>query len=147
MDVNFIEIDRERDNKLKYAIIVSQSLSGKWIYVQHHLRGTWEMPAGHIEQGESPLEAAKRELFEETGALKYTIREVSDYYTESSIGKTYGRIYFAEVEELGDLPQSEIVRVAFFDVPPANLTYPELQPQFFEFVVDVIFQKHRNIVG
>lgn len=131
MDVNFIEIDRERDNKLKYAIIVSRTLSGKWIYVQHHMRDTWEIPAGHIEPGESPMEAAKRELFEETGAFKYTISEVSDYYTESSIGKTYGRIYFAEVEELGELPRSEIARVKLFDAPPKNLTYPELQPLFF----------------
>ncbi len=140
MYVNFIEIDRELDNKLKYAIIVSRTLSGKWIYVQHHLRDTWEMPAGHIELGEDPLDAAKRELFEETGALKYEMSEVSDYYTSSVNGKTYGRIYFAVVEELGDLPQSEIARVAFFDVPPKDLTYPDLQFQFFEFVVDVISQ-------
>lgn len=30
--------------------------------------GTWEFPGGHVEPGEDPLEAAKREWLEETGA-------------------------------------------------------------------------------
>lgn len=34
-----------------------------------HGRGTWCPPGGHIEYGESFLEAAKRETFEESGVL------------------------------------------------------------------------------
>ena len=40
---------------------------------------TWEIPGGHIEPGESPEEAARRELFEETGAAEFTIRPIFDY--------------------------------------------------------------------
>ncbi|OME92262.1 MULTISPECIES: NUDIX domain-containing protein [Paenibacillus] len=29
----------------------------------------WDIPGGHIEPGETPMEAMKRELYEETGAL------------------------------------------------------------------------------
>ncbi len=30
-------------------------------------RSMWELPAGHLDEGETPLRAAKRELIEETG--------------------------------------------------------------------------------
>lgn len=30
-------------------------------------KGFWDIPKGHIEQGETPIDCAKRELFEETG--------------------------------------------------------------------------------
>ena len=47
---------------------------GKWVFCKHKLRTTWEHPSGWIEAGESPLEAAKRELFEETGSIKFDIQ-------------------------------------------------------------------------
>jgi ADP-ribose pyrophosphatase YjhB (NUDIX family) len=43
---------------------------GKIILVQETkppARGLWNTPAGHIEKGESPFEAAKKEVKEETG--------------------------------------------------------------------------------
>ena len=39
----------------------------KLIILQHSNGGFWGFPKGHAENGEEPYEAAKRELFEETG--------------------------------------------------------------------------------
>ena len=44
---------------------------GKWIFCRNKERTTWEHPSGWIEEGETPLEAAKRVLFEETGAVDF----------------------------------------------------------------------------
>ena len=52
--------------KLTYVVIGARE-EGKWIFVRHKERDSWELPAGHIEPGETSFEAAKRELFEETG--------------------------------------------------------------------------------
>lgn len=56
----------------KYVVILSES-HGKIILSRHKERTTWETQGGHIEAGETPLEAAKRELFEESGAVDFDI--------------------------------------------------------------------------
>ena len=44
---------------------------------RHKNRSTWETQGGHIEGGESLIEAAGRELYEESGAVKYLLSPAS----------------------------------------------------------------------
>ena len=53
----------------KYVVVLSE-YKGKILLSRHKDRSTWETQGGHIEMGETPLDAAKRELYEESGALK-----------------------------------------------------------------------------
>ena len=71
---------------------------GKWVFCKHKLRTTWEHPSGWIEAGESPLEAAKRELFEETGSIKFDIQPVEKQGHASSVNRFF-RIYGQDQEE------------------------------------------------
>ena len=122
--------------KLKYSVIAAQ-YRGKWIFCRHKARTTWEIPGGHIEPGETSDQAAFRELWEETGAVKADIIPVSIYAFND-----YGVLYFAEVTELGPIPDhSEIEEIELFDQLPDNLTYPHIQPYLYEKVAMWLTQK------
>lgn len=66
------------DGKLKYAVIVSRA-EGRWVFCQHKARDTFECPGGRREAGETMEETARRELYEETGALDYTLKPLCVY--------------------------------------------------------------------
>ena len=76
MEVKFY--DTVNDELLKFAVIISQS-NGKWVFCKHKERDTYEVPGGHREAGEDIFETAKRELQEETGAIKFEIKPICVY--------------------------------------------------------------------
>ena len=48
MRVEFSDIGQVDDKELKFAVI-SSSFQGKWLFVKHKQRDTWEIPSGHRE--------------------------------------------------------------------------------------------------
>ncbi|MBR6807036.1 MAG: NUDIX domain-containing protein [Clostridia bacterium] len=132
--VSFHDDGEIPDDKLKFAVIAAR-LNGKWIFCRHKARKTWEIPGGHREDGEKIEDTAKRELWEETGAVKADIRKVTVYGVEKDGKKSYGMLFFAEACELEALnSESEIGEVGFFDELPQSLTYPAIQPHLFKVV-------------
>ena len=126
--VRFYEIDYTPDQGLIYSVIAARH-KGLWILVRHRDRSTWEIPGGHIEEYESPDEAARRELMEETGAEEFTLECVATYSVEKNGHTGFGRLYFAEVTRMDQLsPDSEIAETKLTDNLPGVLTYPDIQP-------------------
>lgn len=127
LEIKFIENTKKIDKPLKFVVIATK-YKEKWIYCRHTQRSTWEIPGGHIEQGETPLQAAKRELYEETGATNFVIKAISIYNVIKNKVDSFGMLYFAQILELASLPESEIAQIDFFDNLPSELTYPDIQP-------------------
>lgn len=69
ISVTFKELNEVEEKELVRVVIVSE-YKGKWIFCKQKNKDTWELPGGKIEKEETPLAAAKRELYEETGAKK-----------------------------------------------------------------------------
>ena len=107
----------------KYTVICG-TYEGKWILSRHKNRNTWETQGGHIENGETPLECAKRELYEESGIKDTNIYPVCDYVGYNSRSSANGMVFLAVVHSLGELPESEINEIKIFDSLPTELTYP-----------------------
>lgn len=119
----------------KYVVILSQ-YEGKILLSRHKDRETWETQGGHIEAGEIPIDAAKRELYEESGAVKYYIAPICDYWagSDDETSGANGMVFKATIHEFGELPDSEMAEVKQFDKLPENLTYPAITPVLFDYL-------------
>ncbi|MBQ8577327.1 MAG: NUDIX domain-containing protein [Clostridia bacterium] len=126
----------------RYVVVFSRyngiDNSGKLLLSRHRRRTTWETQGGHIEAGETPLTAAKRELWEESGAQEYDITPLCDYHAADETSSADGVVFLADIRTLGPLPQSEMAEVALFDTLPdaVDLTYPGITPVLFRYLTE-----------
>lgn len=51
---------------------------------------SWSLPKGHLEEGESPLEAARREIHEESGVSRLELVRPLGSYTRRRLGRDGG---------------------------------------------------------
>jgi len=109
-----------------YTVVFAR-YNNKWLYCRAKERDVFETAGGRIEPGELPIEAARRELFEETGAVKFDIIPAFDYHFSST-----GQVFFADVYELDEMPDFEMAEVGLFDALPDNLRFPQITPVLFE---------------
>lgn len=130
---------------LKYVVVCSY-YDGKWMLSRHKKRDTWETQGGHIENGESPLDAAKRELFEESGVIDSELYRICDYIGYNASGSAEGAVFFAKVNALGEMPESEMEKVGLFDTLPDNLTYTLVTPRLIEEAMSYALE-HEMIKG
>lgn len=88
----------------KHVLIIAK-FQGKWLLTNHLVRGL-EFPGGKVEAGESLTAAAKREVYEETGAIVENLEWLAEYmvYSEKPFCKT---VFTATVSRLEASPLFE----------------------------------------
>ncbi len=102
------------------AVAILAMQNGKILGVKQHRpairQETWELPAGLIDAGESPEQAAARELAEET-QLKGNLDLITQFY--SSPGFTDEKIFLFEATNLsptqGELDDGEALSICWLE--------------------------------
>ena len=80
-----------------------------------------ELPARTLEKWEAPLEAAKRELAEETGLIGGRWRELASFYTTPGFCREYMHVFLAEELEAGNARQEADESIELVRIPREEL--------------------------
>lgn len=116
--------------KLDLTVAAIAEDRGRFLFVQERAarRVVLNQPAGHLEAGESLVEAVVRETFEETGR-RFTPRSVTGLYLwQAPAGRTFLRVAFAgDVEERlpGARLDRAIIRTLWLDREQLTARLPE----------------------
>lgn len=132
LEVKFYETIQ--DELLKFAVIIAKT-DGKWVFCKHKDRDTYEVPGGHREPGEAIFDTAKRELYEETGAIDFEIKPICVYSVvrdNSDGGENFGMLYYADIKAFEEELHSEIEKIIITENLVDNWTYPLIQPRLLE---------------
>ncbi|MFH1306882.1 MAG: NUDIX domain-containing protein [Candidatus Micrarchaeota archaeon] len=72
-------------------VLFRQVEENRYFLLMHYKAGHWDFPKGHVEEGESEIEAARRELAEETGIGEAEVVDGFKYEYEYEFGNRNGK--------------------------------------------------------
>ncbi len=109
------------------VLAVDDSPSGPRILLERQYRHAaqsmmWELPAGRIDEGESPLAAGRRELLEETGFTARQWKKIMHFYVSPGFLDETMTIYLARGLRAGEAqPEAdEKISTRFFSLSEAR---------------------------
>lgn len=109
MDIMLVIGDSIMKYEYSYGAVVYKIEDGDYMFLLEHMKlGHISLPKGHIEEGETPIECAHREILEETGLdliIDTSFSTTISYYPQPNV-KKYVTFYIAEYKK-GDMAAQE----------------------------------------
>jgi len=135
---NRFSLHRIKDFPIQYVSLISRH-KDKWIICHLKDRDKWDCPGGRIEENEKPIEAAKRELYEETGTTKAEIFPLYIYEISSDKGLSYGIQYYCNILEIGPIPNFEMDKIELVEkLPLEKIRTPQVHSKLIEDIQSMI---------
>lgn len=109
-----------------WVLILPETISGNWLMTKQYRHGTGnislEFPAGIIENGENPLDAAKRELKEETSYSGGSFSFVGEFPMNPDRHRGKFFVYFASGLKAGENRNlDETEHISYFEMSKEEL--------------------------
>lgn len=127
MDIISFNLSEVNYDKIKYVVMIAEYKENLLI-IKHKNKELWELPGGKREDGEQLLKTASRELYEETGAIRFELIPYGVYLMNGS----YGMNVYVIIEEIGPLPDYEIECIKFSSELPSQLGYGEIYYKMYK---------------
>ncbi len=118
--VKLIENKKEKNKKIIscMGVVVSELKGKKYVAVLKDINNCWVLPKGHLEKNETFIEAAIREVYEETNISLYKHSFIT------KIGE-YG--YFSDIEE-----NEKKIKVYLFKIDKMEKIRPQISENFVD---------------
>lgn len=88
------------EEKAKHVFVICQ-YQDAWLLTKHKIRGL-EFPGGKTEEGETLEDAARREVFEETGATINEIKQIAQYRVHGENGSFVKAVFWGKIKNIND---------------------------------------------
>jgi len=96
---------------------IIQRADGKILLVTHtYGKGTWNIPGGGIEKGETSEQAAIREVGEEVGITLERVEKIGSFISTREYKKDHVDVFMAHTDsKIGGIDHNEIKSAQWFD--------------------------------